>query len=203
MLITAEGGEGSGKGTLVNNLAAYLRHQGKTVATAREPGTSGVAEDIREVIQRPREENITDVTELFLFQAARAQFVRESLQPALEQHDIVILDRFYDSTTAYQGYGRELDKELIRTVNDYAAHGIEPDITFYLDVSPEIGLRRCERDEFDSDGDRIEQETIAFHKQVREGYHELATNNERIHVIDAESNDAEQVFERAKALLDS
>ncbi len=202
MLITVEGGEGSGKGTLVNNLASYFEHQGEDVVTAREPGSVAIAEEIRDVIQRPRADELNVKSELFLFEAARAAFIDNYLKQALEEHDVVILDRYYDSTTAYQGYGRELDIDLVAQMNHFAADGVIPDITFYLDVAPETGLRRCERDEFGDDGDRIEQASVAFHRRVREGYQELAEKHDRIHVIDAETNGAQAVFEEAKRLLE-
>jgi dTMP kinase len=196
-LITVEGGDGAGKGTLVAKLQQWLEEKGYAVAVGREPGSVDIAEEIRSVIQRPRDV-MNHRAELFLFEAARAQFVEEFLEPALEDNDVVILDRFYDSTTAYQGYGRGLELHMVKQVNEFATGGIIPDRTFILDVPPRVGLERCEKDEFGDDGDRFEQEVIDFHERLREGYLQLAQEEERFVVIDADRHDADAVFDHAK-----
>ncbi len=203
-LITFEGGEGSGKGTMVEKLAAYLTSEGYSVDTGREPGSVDISEEIREIIQKPRDgKDVVAPAELFLYEAARAQFTEEFLKPGLERNDFVILDRFYDSTTAYQGFGRGLDLELIHDLNKSASHGLVPDLTFILDVSPETGLRRCEKYEFGDGGDRLEQAPIGFHNRVREGYLQMAENDSRFIVIDAENQGIERVFETVKKEINS
>lgn len=194
MIITFEGGEGSGKGTIARRLFEHLSKEHKVVL-GREPGTSEISEEIRKVIQKPRRE-MNPRTELLLFEAARAQFTDEWLKPAMKDNDYVILDRFYDSTTAYQGYGRGLDLELIKRLNLVAADNIVPDVTFILDVDPKVGLKRLEKDEF-GEADRIEQETLEFHNNVRKGYLKMA-DQPRFIVIDAGKHNADEVFEIVK-----
>ncbi|MFC1649063.1 dTMP kinase [Nanoarchaeota archaeon] len=199
MLITFEGGEGSGKGTISKMLADYLSRKGLKVKVGREPGSVPLAEEIRKVIQKPRENSkLLPAAELFLFEAARAQFVDEFLIPHLEMHDVVILDRFYDSSTAYQGYGRGIKLDIIHELNMLAANGIKPDITFIFDLPPELGLERCEKHEFGAEGDRIEQEDPDFHERLRGGYLEMAENDDRFVVIDVEKHDIQQTFEMVK-----
>ena len=200
MLITFEGGEGSGKGTQVKKLKSFLEEKGLKVVLAREPGGEPIAEEIRTIIQRPREEKMNSYTELLLFQAARSQFVGSWLKQAIEENDVVILDRFYDSTTAYQGYGRGLDLKVIKEMNEFAAMNIVPDVTFILDVDPEAGLKRTSKSEF-GEKDRIEQESLEFHKKVRQGYLELA-KDERFVVIDANKS-LEHVFNEIKNKMNS
>lgn len=174
--ITVEGIEGAGKTTQVNHLAAVLR--GNVIVT-REPGGTLISERIRDVFMNS--EGITATTELLLIAAARAQHVAEIIRPALEGSQIVICDRFIDATIAYQGYRAGMDITLINHLNQIATGGILPDLTFILDLAPEIGLQRHYQMH-----DRFHKEPLESHRKVREGYLAIArAEPHRVKVIDA------------------
>ncbi len=197
-LISFEGGEGSGKTALLEMLKEFLEGKGFSVAAAKEPGGVAISEEIREVLLKPRNEPFNPLAELFLYQAARAQFVQAFLKPALARNDYVLLDRYFDSTTAYQGYGRGLNLDLVKALNMAACQGVIPDKTFLLDVSPETGLKRCEKNEF-GEPDRLEKEGLEFHKRVRQGYLSLAEEDpERITVLDSENQELYQLFQAVR-----
>lgn len=191
MLITFEGIDGAGKSTQTAQLRKYYRQSGKEVLTLREPGGTEVAEKIRRILLESKHD-ITPVGELLLFAASRAELVQQVILPALERKCVVILDRFSDSTTAYQGYGRGLDIGLLNGINRAATFGLHPDVTFYLDISPEEALHRKFSEEslpitFNSgEPDRIENSGIDFYRRVRNGYLELVkAEKERFFLIDA------------------
>lgn len=196
VLITFEGIEGSGKSTQARLLVELLRAQGHEVLAVREPGGSVIAEKIRGLLLDPANRAMSPIAELLLYEAARAQLVTEILKPALDRGVIVVCDRFYDSTTAYQGAGRQLRSIDFSTLNRLATGGVIPDITFLLDVPVEIGLRRAKGD---SAGDRIEQEPNDFHTRVRQGFLAIAAAERgRIHLLDGERRPAEVAAEIAK-----
>ncbi len=179
LLITFEGGEGGGKSTQVAHLAGNLRAAGRSVLTAREPGGTELGERVREITRDPA----TPLAELFLFEAARAQLVAEVVRPALMAGAAVILDRYADSTLAYQGYGRGLDLAQLRQANAIATSGLTPDLTFLLDIDVERGLQR-KLGEIGHDA--IGREHRDFHQRVRNGYLTLAAAEiERWAVLDA------------------
>ena len=183
LFITFEGVEGCGKSTQVARLREQLTSRGLRVVLTREPGGTAIAEAIRSIVLDPRNTAITPVTELLLYAAARAQHVDELIRPELDAGAIVISDRFADSTTAYQGAGRNLDRALIKRMHETATRGTWPDITFLLDLPAELGLERAR-----STGafDRIEGEPLQFHQAVREEFLRIAEKDSaRIHVIDA------------------
>jgi len=187
-LITFEGIEGCGKSTHANLLAEYLESRGLKVLVTREPGGTRISEAIRNILLSPDFSEMHPYTEVLLYLASRAQHVYELILPSLQQGTIVICDRFSDSTLVYQGYVREININIIETMNKFATGGLTPDITFLLDVSPEEGLRRARsRNKKELRGeDRIEQEDIEFHSKVRTEYIELARRfSDRIHVIKA------------------
>jgi dTMP kinase len=169
-------------------LKDYLEQKGRRVIVTREPGGTKLGERVRDILLNTDGVTISSWAELFLYAACRAQIVEEVIKPALEGDNIVICDRFYDSTVAYQGYGRGLDLEPFLAINRCVTGGITPDITFILDCPPEAGLRRAwgrinAGDEVRED--RFERETIEFHRTVREGYLEIAGREpERVKVID-------------------
>jgi dTMP kinase len=167
LLITLEGGEGAGKSTQSALLVQRIHANGMPAITSREPGGTPLGERIRELTREPA----SPLAELFLFEAARAQLVSELLAPQLERGTHVILDRFADSTLAYQGYGRGLDINVIRTLNRAATNGRAPDVTIFLDLDVQTGLDR-KLGEFGHDA--IGKEHRAFHERVRAGYHALA-----------------------------
>lgn len=186
--ITFEGGEGAGKTTQFRAVLAHLRASGREPVETREPGGTLVGIQIRQVLLDPQNTRLDPTTELLLYEASRAQLVREVIRPALEAGRLVICDRFADSTLAYQGYGRGLDPDLILRLNQVATGGLQPDLTFLLDLEPVIGLQRaCARPRGPSrSGDRLERETLAFHHAVRQGYLALAAvEPQRFVVLDA------------------
>ena len=184
MLITFEGIDGSGKSTQIELLKNRLTEAGKTVNVFREPGGTDVSELIRGMLLNP-EIDIDPITEMLLFSSARSQLVAEKVLPAIDKGEIVILDRFYDSTTAYQGHGRELfDTEKITQINQLASHGKAPDITFYLKISLEDSINRTNH----MSKDRMEQSGNEFFKRVISGFDELSANYDRFKIIDASKN---------------
>ncbi len=184
MLITFEGIDGSGKSTQVRLLKQYLHAHGVEVLVLREPGGAPLSEQIRALLLESKSE-IGQIAELLLFSASRAELVRTIIQPAIERHQLVILDRFYDSTTAYQGYGRGIDLNLVHSLNRIASLGIEPQLTFYLDVPPEVALVRkyAEKslplsfENHETTHDRMERSGLEFYRRVREGYKTLVQEN--------------------------
>jgi dTMP kinase len=175
LFITFEGGDGSGKTTQSLLLYKYLKKRKCNAIFTREPGGTKIAESIRKVLLDPRNK-ISPMTELLLYEASRAQHASELISPALEAGKIVICDRFTDATIAYQGFARGLGVALTETLNAIATGGISPDLTIYLDVPAGAGLKRARSlKKFNKrSADRLENENLAFHEKVREGYLKLA-----------------------------
>ena len=205
--ITFEGSEGCGKSTQVLRLAARLDQSGVRTLITREPGGTAIGEKIRDLLQfAPESFAMTPETELLLFEASRAQLVRETIAPALAQGTVVISDRFFDSTTVYQGVARKLAPEIVRTLNAFAVGDARPDVTFILDIDAQAArqrmLRRVRPIEVH---DRMEQEPIEFYERVIEGYRALAANEpDRFIILDAaQSPDAieEQIWQSLSARL--
>lgn len=183
MFITLEGPEGSGKTSHIPYLVEYLREKGHSVFPTREPGGTSIGEQIREVIHDLKNVEMHPRTETLLYQAARAQIVEQVIKPRLKAGEIVISDRFSDSTIAYQGYGHQQDLEQIRALVKYATGGLVPDLAVLLDVDIEEGLRRKKKD---NEWNRLDAYTVEFHKRVRAGYLEMARQEpDRWAVIDA------------------
>ena len=181
--ISFEGIEGCGKTTQVELLREYLTGRGASITLTREPGGAPIAEAIRGVLLDPDNTAMSDVTELLLYEAARAQHVHEVIAPALASGAIVLCDRFADSTTAYQGAGRGLAGDDLQRLHLLATGGVWPDLTLVFDLPPACGLERIR-----ARGvvDRIEQESLAFHERVRQGFLRLAQEEpERITILDA------------------
>jgi dTMP kinase len=183
LFITIEGGEGAGKSVQVELLRQYLKELGFDVLLVREPGGTKESELIRDVLLNPQNK-LNALSELFLYEAARAQLVSEIIMPALSKGIFVLCDRFFDATIAYQGYGREINIALIESLNEAASFGIKPSLTIYLDIDPSLGLIRAKSL---NGGDRMEQESELFHKAVRAGYLELAKKEpDRIKTVNAD-----------------
>jgi len=204
LFITFEGGEGSGKTTQLKLLVNRIRASGKEVIETRDPGGTAIGKEIRTLLlhspldtcgDRPGSAPIAAATELLLYEASRAQLVREVIAPALARGTVVLCDRFTDSTLAYQGVGRGIDCDLIQRVSQFSTDGLIPDLTILLDLDPRIGLARC-RGDVDGDAstglstglsawDRIEAEPLDFHQRIRGGYLALAREEpDRIVMID-------------------
>jgi dTMP kinase len=183
MFITLEGPEGSGKTSHIPPLVEYLREKGYIVFPTREPGGTSIGEQIREVIHDLKNEEMHPRTETLLYQAARAQIVEQVFKPRLAAGEIVISDRYYDSTIAYQGYGHQQDLEQVRALVKYATVGLIPDLTVLLDVDIEEGLKRKKKD---NEWNRLDAYTVEFHQRVRAGYLEMVKQEpNRWVVVDA------------------
>ncbi len=183
-LITFEGIDGTGKTTQIVRLTEKLREIGKEVQVLREPGGTSIGESVREILLDRQHTNMCMETELLLFAAARAQLVREIILPALETGSWVICDRFYDSTMAYQGYGRGLDLNVIRALNQLAVGACRPDITILLDLPVELAVKRLNGRK--EKADRLDHESLAFMQRIRDGYRVLALNEpDRLILMDA------------------
>jgi dTMP kinase len=182
--ITFEGTEGCGKSTQVQRLKSRLEQAGVPVLVTREPGGTGIGETLRELLQfAPHNTGMAAETELLLFSASRAQLVREVIEPALRRGVCVISDRFFDSTTAYQGAARKLDPRIVEQVNRFAVSDCQPDITFVLDIEPTTAERRLQRSA--RHPDRMEQQPNEFYEAVRQGYRDLAAREpNRVVLID-------------------
>lgn len=167
--VTLEGGEGAGKSTQIEALARLAGDAGREVIACREPGGTALGEALRSALFAEREPAPAPAAELLIFAAARAQLVAEVIRPALARGALVLCDRYADSTVAYQHHGRGLEAEAVRAINAVATDGLWPDLTILLDLDPKDGFARGERG-----GDYLERETLAFHRQVREGFLRLA-----------------------------
>jgi dTMP kinase len=184
MFITLEGPEGSGKTTQIPLLVDWLCEQGYEAELTREPGGTDIGNLIRDVLHDPRHTAMDATAEILLYSADRAQHVAQCIRPALAAGKIVVSDRYYDSTLAYQGYGRGLDLNMLCAITSFATGGLMPDLTLYLDIAPEEGLKR--RQSNGGEWNRLDAETLEFHQRVRAGYMELiAQEPERWVVIDA------------------
>jgi dTMP kinase len=183
LFITLEGPEGSGKTSHIPYLVEYLREKGHIVFPTREPGGTSIGEQIREVIHDLKNVEMHPRTETLLYQAARAQIVEQVIKPRLADGEIVISDRYYDSTIAYQGYGHQQDLEQVRALVSYATGGLVPDLTVLLDLDVEVGLKRKKKaDEWN----RMDAYTVEFHRRVRAGYLQMVkAEPNRWKVVDA------------------
>jgi dTMP kinase len=199
LFITFEGGEGAGKTTLINSLVEELKARGKTVLKTREPGGTTLGEEIRNLLLHQKGP-VSSYAELSLFLASRAQHIAEVIEPALYAGKVVLCDRFNDSSVAYQGAARGLGMDAVSTVCNFFSQNLKPDLTLYLDLDPEVGLGRAS---LAREQDRIEAETLAFHRKIREGY--LAIHRKestRFRLIDARLSPVE-VFHKAMQQLES
>lgn len=189
-LITFEGGEGCGKSTQIKLLAEYLGAKNITFTQTREPGGTESAEQIRELLVTGDKDKWNGVTEILLHYAARIEHVEKLIKPALKKGEIVISDRFFDSTIAYQGYGHKVDLKVIEKIQKAVLGNFSPDLTFVFDIPPEKGLARAGKrfeDQNDSSEDRYETMDLEFHEGVRKGFLEIAEKNpKRCIVIDAD-----------------
>lgn len=192
--ISFEGGEGSGKGTLIRNLINELENSDLEILSTREPGGVKISEQIRNVIVDKSNTEMCYETEALLYAAARAQLIKEIIEPALKQEKTILLDRFVDSSYVYQGVARGLGIEKVVDINKFATKGWYPDKTIILDIDPEIGLNRIYSNNRETN--RLDLESLDFHRRIREGYHELAKMfPERIVLIDASKTEGEVLKE--------
>lgn len=187
--ITFEGIEGCGKSTQIELLKTYLEKKGLKVLPVREPGGTHLGERVRAILLNSEGDGMAPLTELFLYEACRAELVEKVIAPALKSGLFVICDRFSDSTVAYQGFGRGLSTDIV-LLNKLASNGLTPDVTFLLDLDPEIGLKRAMKRINSKSGlkeDRFEKESLDFHKKVRQGFIKIAKDDpKRVRVIAAD-----------------
>lgn len=180
MFITFEGMDGSGKSTQAQLFGEHLRtrYGAENVVMTREPGGTAIGEQIRDIVHNMRNQEMASRTEFLLYNAARAQVVAQVIRPSLEQGKVVVSDRYGDSTLVYQGYGRQLDLDMVRNVIDYATGGLKPDLTFYIDVNIEEGLaRRTNGHSRGEELNRMDTQTREFYERVRQGYEILLRGN--------------------------
>ncbi len=206
LFITFEGVEGSGKTTQINRLKKYLTQKGILCKVTREPGGCPIGEKIRKILLNPHHREMVPLSELFLYEASRAQHVKEVIEPLLAKGVVVLCDRFSDASIAYQGYGRKLDLGLVKRLNRLSSQQIKPHVTFLLDCPSDLGLKRAvqrnqvqrkEREE------RFEREKIQFHYRVRRGYLSLAKKEpHRVKVIDTRQGE-DKTFEKIRQIIDN
>ena len=205
LLITFEGIDYAGKTTQIELLIRALEDFGYQVLLVREPGGTLISEKIRRILLDPTCKEMSAQAELLLYSASRAQLVCEKMLPALDKGQVVICDRFYDSSTAYQGYGRELNLDVIAMLNRFAAFGLVPDITFFLDLEPEhASVRQKERGQAE---DRLESSSPEFFARVRNGYYQIADDRTR-HVVKVDAKDDpddlhQQIWGKVKPLIET
>ncbi len=186
MLITFEGGEGSGKTTQIKLFAESLRRIGYDVVETRDPGGTTIGDEIRRILLDTTNGLMSEITEMMLYNASRAQVIDEVILPNLLARKIVLCDRFYDSTYAYQGYGRGIDMDMLRTITGLATNGLSPHLTFMLDIPVKTGLARRKKSK---EINRMDLQTEAFHQRVRSGYYKLAKQEpKRWVIVDADQS---------------
>ncbi len=199
LFITLEGPDGSGKSTQAILLARYLKRKGHKVVRTREPGGTSIAEALRRIILNPKN-RISEVAEVFLYEAGRAQHTSELILPALRQGKTVVCERYADATLAYQGYGRKMDIRMVKELNRIGSSGLKPDLTILLDLDVREGLKRVRR----TPGrriDRMEGESVEFHERVRKGYREIASREPgRVKIIRAKKSPEETHLEVVKVI---
>ena len=201
MFITFEGIEGSGKSTQCKMLKEYLEGKGRKVSVTREPGWGAMGKLIRNLILEEKDMDIHPFTELCLFCADRVQHVKDYISPRIEEGEVVICDRYFDSTIIYQGYGRQLDLYMVKKLAEASTLNLVPDITFLLNLPVKEGLKRLDlRDETTN---RMDEEPMEFHELIRQGYvSEANINTNRIKIINA-SHNAEDVQKQIRSLIDN
>jgi dTMP kinase len=201
LFVTIEGPEGSGKSTLITKLLPYFEKKAQKVMATREPGGITISEEIRTILHKKEHTMMEARTEALLYAAARRQHLVEKVMPALEDSYIVICDRFIDSSLAYQGYARGLGVDKVFEINRFATEDCMPDITIYLDINPEVGLARIRKDD-NREVNRLDLESMEFHKRVHEGYLQLVDRfADRIVVVNADQP-MEAVVEEVTQLIE-
>jgi dTMP kinase len=188
MFVSFEGIEGCGKTTQITILSEYLRGRSIPHTITREPGGTAVGEGIRRILLNSETIHLTAASELLLFYASRSQNIQEKIKPALDRNEMVICDRFYHASMAYQGFGRGIPLDFIRRLTDLVCDGYRPDVTILLDIDPVVGLTRARARNHGriEDEGRFEMEDVEFYNKIRNGYLEIASQDSRMRVIDAD-----------------
>lgn len=200
LFITLEGIDFCGKTTQAKRLVSHLRRKGQEVLLVREPGGNRVAEKIRKVLLSRKNSDMTHLTELLLYEAARSQLTEKVILPALKSGKTVVCDRYADSSLAYQGFGRGLDKKMIESLNRIATFGLSPDLTIILDVPLAVSAKRRRLE--GKEKDRLEKERSDFHKRIRQGFLAIARKNrKRVKVVDGTGN-IDLTWQKIKGITD-
>jgi len=199
MFITLEGPEGSGKTSHIPYLVEYLREKGHVVFPTREPGGTSISEQIRDILHDLKNAEMHPRTETLLYQAARAQIVEQVIKPRLDVGEIVISDRYYDSTIAYQGYGHQQDLEQVRALVKYATGGLVPDLTILLDLDVEVGLGRKKKNGLE--WNRMDAHEVEFYQRVRAGYLKMIKEEPTRWVVVDSSQKWESVQEELRKVI--
>ncbi|CAI8889685.1 MULTISPECIES: dTMP kinase [Bacillus] len=201
LFVTIEGPEGSGKSTLITKLLPHFEKKEQKVIATREPGGIAISEEIREILHKQEHTMMEARTEALLYAAARRQHLVEKVMPALEKNYLVLCDRFIDSSLAYQGYARGLGIDKVFEINRFATEDCMPSLTIYLDIEPEVGLARIEKDA-NREVNRLDMESIEFHKRVREGYLQVVDRfSDRIVIVNADQP-MEKILEEVIQLVE-
>jgi len=204
--ITFEGVEGSGKTTQIQRLKKYFTQRGIPCKITREPGGCPIGEKVRKILLNPDHREMVPMSELLLYEAARAQHVNDMIKPFLKKGGVILCDRFNDATLAYQGYGRRIDLRWIERLNHLSSQGIRPDVTFLLDCPSDVGLKRAlqrNRELKQEREERFEKEEIQFHRRVRKGYLDIAKKEpRRVKVIDTRQGE-DKVFNKIRKTVDN
>lgn len=198
LFIVIEGPDGSGKSTMAKKIGEYFRLKGHKIEFTREPGGTPISEKIRKLILDKNNTEMSYRTEALLYAAARAQLVSQKITPWLEDGKIVISERYVYSSLVYQGIGRNLGIDEIKKINDFATSGLEPDVVLFFDIDPECALKR--KLKIDG-GDRLENESISFHRSVYEGYKKIIEHYPNIITINAERN-IEEIFKEVRIIIE-
>lgn len=205
LFISLEGSDGAGKSTQIANVRQFFEDRGITPLMTREPGGTSISEKLREILLDSNNSEMSPIAEMMIYAASRAQLVAEFIKPAMDRGEVIICDRFIDSSIAYQGYGRGLG-DMVEAVNNYAIDGILPDLTIFLDLNPAIGMERVSFRAGGEAPDRLEQEKMDFHYRVYEGYRKVAeAHPERIASIDASRSIEEikdEIYDRLASLCE-
>ncbi len=204
LFVTFEGPDGSGKTSVIEAVLKEIEKiTQREVLHTREPGGSVISENIRKIILDTDHTEMDARTEALLYAASRRQHITEIIRPALSKGKLVLCDRFVDSSLVYQGYARGIGIDEVRQLNHFATEGLIPELTIYLDIDAEEGLRRIQENRKETQYDRLDQEELVFHEKVREGYHKIYREaDERVQVIDA-SQPLEQVIDSVMKIIQS
>jgi len=201
MFITLEGPEGSGKTSHIPYLVEYFREKGHIVFPTREPGGTSISEQIRDILHDLKNAEMHPRTETLLYQAARAQIVEQVIKPRLADGEIVISDRYYDSTIAYQGYGHQQDLEQVRALVKYATGGLDPDLTILLDLDVEVGLNRKKKNGLE--WNRMDAHEVTFYERVRAGYMEMVKQEPNRWIVVNSEQKWESVQEELRKVIET
>lgn len=199
LFIVLEGPDGSGKSSIAEFMAEYLKEKGHVIEFSREPGGTNIGEKIREIILDVDNDEMSNEAEALLYAASRAQHVSEKIKPTIDSGKDLICERFYYSSLVYQGIGRKLGVDVVKSFNEFAIQGVYPDLVIFLDINPEKALNRKKEQ---GEWDRLEKEKLSFHEEVYQGYKEIISISPEIKVVDADRT-KEEIYSDVKVLINN